>query len=110
MAIKDRVKAVKDRICGRKLETGDVVRVEEGGNWNGWDHPVGGKGRWAIYVGTKGDKAIVRPLGADGTAEKPTPVSRVMHLDDAITEIAIADYKSRRLNNGASNGTKNGRN
>lgn len=96
MAVRDALRRAKESFCARKAEVGDVVRVDEGGEWANYDHPVGGMGRWAVFVGKKGDKAIVRPISQDGETLKPATVAKITHLDDAIMAKALAYYKESR--------------
>lgn len=102
MAIGDRIRKAKESFCARKAEVGDVVRVDEGGDWANYNHPVGGQGKWAVFIAKKGDKASVRPMTADGGTSKAVTVAKITHLDDVITDAALAYYKTHRLgqNNG----------
>lgn len=60
---------LKRRFCTRDLEAGDVVRVPEA-RWDTVDHPVGGVGKWAIYVGKTRSKLVVRPMQPDGVTRR----------------------------------------
>lgn len=86
-ALKSRVKAA---LCSRDLDPGDMVRVPDG-KWDGIDHPVGGTGKWAIYVGRNRQKFLVRPI-EDGVPGKPVEVDQAEHLDDVIQEAALKAY------------------
>lgn len=92
MGLRDNLKA---KLCARKLDDGDVVRVPNG-NWPATNRSIGGKGAWGVYVGMSGKKAKVRPILADGSHGKAVLVDQVEHLDDVIAEEAIAYYKAAR--------------
>lgn len=89
---------LKAKICSRKLEPGDVVRVIKGGqDIPETDNTVGGVGRWAVYVGATSNKAVVRALQEDGTTGDKVAVEQVEHIDDVIEEAAVKSYKQQRL-------------
>lgn len=87
--------AVKKVFCTRDLDTGDVVRVPDA-KWDSFDHPIGGPGRWAIFVFKRAKKFVVRPTNSDGVTGKPVEVDHVEHLDDVIQEAAIKMYYETR--------------
>lgn len=95
MAIGDRI---KEKICDTKLEAGDVVKVLSGGNdVPVTEHPIGGTGRWAVYIDKRSNGAIVRPILDDGTHGSKLTVDRVQSLDDAIAKVAVDEYKKSRM-------------
>lgn len=99
MALRDKVKA---SLCSRKLEAGDTVKVVKGGDWPETANLLGGRGRWAIFVDTKRDRAVVRPILPDGSTGPRVEVEQVEHLDDTIKDAALKEYRERRMNrNGA---------
>lgn len=84
--------AIKQAVCRRDFDPGDVVRVPDG-KWDEFEHPIGGRGRWAIFVSRAArDKLTVRPLDGDGVTGKPVVVDEVEHLDDVIREAALRMY------------------
>ena len=87
-------KELKKRLCSRDLEPGDIVRVPEG-RWDAFDHPLGGSGKWAVFVGGSRTKFVVRPL-SDGVTGKPVEVSQAEHLDDVVMESALREYYQKR--------------
>lgn len=94
-----RLKALRDRFrgsfCERELGAGDVVQVP-GATWDEIEHPVGGRGRWATFIGKKGTSAIVRPLSASLIPGDPQTVPKVMHIDDVVNSVALREYYQRR--------------
>lgn len=88
-------KELKRRLCARDLDAGDVVRVPDG-RWDSLDHPVGGPGKWAIFVGRSRNKFVVRPLQGDGVTGKPHEVDTVEHIDDVVMDVALREYYASR--------------
>lgn len=86
---------IKQVACARSLKTGDVVRASSG-NWPQWDHPIGGQGRWAVFVRKAALGFVVRPLLSDSTTGEEVATPEVMHLEDVETEIALAQYRRTR--------------
>lgn len=91
--VHEKLGSARRHLCSRKLDVGDVVQVEAG-DWTQTRQRVGGVGRWAIYVGARGDKSQVRPLLPDGSTAPAVVVDGAVHLDDVIAERAIAKYKA----------------
>ena len=81
----------------RSLDVGDVVKVPDSeaigidiSPWEALEHPVGGLGHWATYVGSR---FKVRPmLELDGAPGKPVKVAHVQHLDDVVVGEAVDLY------------------
>jgi hypothetical protein len=94
MALKDKI---KEAVCSRKLEPGDTVKVLKGGDWAETDNVLGGMARWAIFVDTRRDKAVVRPLLPDGSTGPKTEVEKVEHIDDSIKDAAMREYREKRM-------------
>ena len=92
MSVLDKIRGA---LCHRKLEAGDVVLVPklpsgaDPTEWEEWEHPIGGAGHWALYVGGKFN---VRPLYPDNTTGPLEHVERVQHLDDVIQDVAVKTY------------------
>ncbi len=96
MAIADVKKRLKQKLCTRDLESGDLVKVTEGARWKEWDHKIGGRGHWAVFVKKKGEKFIVRPLTQDGITQNEHEVGNVAHLEDVIQVAATREYLNKR--------------
>ena len=98
MALGDLASKLKGKICDRKLDPGDVVRVDRGGeSIPVTENTVGGRGKWAIFVEMRKSGAIVRELREDGTTGDKSTVEQVTHIDDIIRDVAVKQYKQRRL-------------
>lgn len=98
MAFGNGIKKLKEKICDTKLETGDVVKVLAGGNEIPvTEHPIGGAGRWAVFIEKRTNGAIVRPILDDGTHGAKATVERVQSLDEAISKVAVDEYKKTRM-------------
>jgi hypothetical protein len=87
---------IKQHLCGRDLEPGDLVKVTEGAKWKAFQHKIGGMGHWAIFVRKRGGKADVRPVLANGMHMEPVEVSRVEHINDVINAAAMTEYLAKR--------------
>ncbi|WP_146140622.1 hypothetical protein [Haliangium sp. UPWRP_2] len=98
MALGKTIGKLKEKICDKKLETGDIVNVVKGAppDFIPFDHNLGGMGRWAIFVDMKASGAVVRPILPDGSTGPKIIVEKVQHIDDAISDIAIKEYKEKR--------------
>lgn len=87
---------LKGAICGQSLSEGDIVKVV-GARWEDYDHPEGGPGKWAIFLGWKGKKHIVRPLSASAAPlDKREVDDEVIPLNTAIAEQAIQFWRENR--------------
>ncbi|MFO0577604.1 MAG: hypothetical protein U1A78_26670 [Polyangia bacterium] len=87
---------IRASICARQLETGDVVLVPDA-KWETYVHPEAGAGKWASFVEYDGKIARVRPFSRLGvTQRKAEDAPTVVHIDDVLTDKALAFYRKHR--------------